>query len=57
MGFVRTLFGRMARCRARMTKHQGGTRAGACVRDHRFGTGPIRTLADLEDITSEWVHW
>ncbi|EUA76180.1 hypothetical protein I544_5388 [Mycobacteroides abscessus subsp. bolletii 103] len=22
-----------------------------------FRTGPIRTLADLENITSAWVHW
>ena len=22
-----------------------------------FCTGPIRTLADLEGITSAWVHW
>ena len=29
-----------------------------CVRDGSpFRTGPIRTLADLEDITSAWVHW
>jgi putative transposase len=29
-----------------------------CVReDSPFRTGPLRTLADLEDITSAWVHW
>jgi putative transposase len=29
-----------------------------CVRDGSpFRHGPIRTLADLEDITSAWVHW
>ena len=28
------------------------TRAGS-----PFRTGPIRTLADLEEITSAWVHW
>ncbi len=29
-----------------------------CVRDGSpFRTGPIRTLADLEDITSAWVSW
>ena len=29
-----------------------------CVRgDSPFRTGPIRTLADLDDITSAWVHW
>ena len=29
-----------------------------CVRDGSpFRRGPIRTLADLEDITSAWVHW
>jgi putative transposase len=29
-----------------------------CVRgDSPFRTGRIRTLADLEDITSAWVHW
>jgi putative transposase len=22
-----------------------------------FRTGPLRTLTDLEDITSAWVHW
>ncbi len=22
-----------------------------------FRNGPIRTLADLEEITSAWVHW
>jgi putative transposase len=22
-----------------------------------FRNGPLRTLADLEDITSAWVHW
>lgn len=25
--------------------------------DSPFRNGPIRTLADLEDITSAWVHW
>lgn len=30
----------------------------ACIRDGSpFRTGPIRTLADLEDITSAWVSW
>jgi putative transposase len=29
-----------------------------CARsDSPFRTGPITTLADLEDITSAWVHW
>lgn len=29
-----------------------------CVRDGSpFRTGPLRTLADLEQITSAWVHW
>jgi transposase InsO family protein len=29
-----------------------------CVRgDSPFRTGPITTLANLEDITSAWVHW
>jgi putative transposase len=29
-----------------------------CVREGSpFRTGPLRTLADLEDITSAWVHW
>jgi putative transposase len=29
-----------------------------CVREGSpFRTGPIRTLADLEDITCAWVHW
>jgi hypothetical protein len=29
-----------------------------CIRDGSpFRTGPIRTLADLEDITTAWVHW
>jgi putative transposase len=29
-----------------------------CVRtDSPFRRGPIRTLADLEEITSAWVHW
>ena len=29
-----------------------------CTRgDSPFRTGPITTLADLEDITSAWVHW
>jgi transposase InsO family protein len=29
-----------------------------CVRaDSPFRRGPIRTLADLEQITSTWVHW
>jgi putative transposase len=29
-----------------------------CVRaDSPFRTGPINTLADLEEITSAWVHW
>jgi transposase InsO family protein len=29
-----------------------------CVREGcPFRTGPIRTLADLEDITSTWVEW
>lgn len=29
-----------------------------CIRDGSpFRTGPIRTLADLEDITSTWVRW
>ncbi|EUA50048.1 putative iSRs2 transposase [Mycobacterium xenopi 3993] len=29
-----------------------------CVRaGSPFRTGPIRTLADLENITSAWVHW
>lgn len=29
-----------------------------CVRDDSpFRTGPIRTLADLENITSAWVSW
>ena len=28
------------------------TRAGS-----PFRTGPIRTLADLEEVTSAWVHW
>jgi putative transposase len=29
-----------------------------CVRENSpFRTGPVCTLADLEDITSAWVHW
>lgn len=29
-----------------------------CVRDGSpFRTGPLRTLADLEQVTSAWVHW
>jgi putative transposase len=29
-----------------------------CVREGSpFRTGPLRTLADLEDVTSAWVHW
>ena len=29
-----------------------------CVRPGSpFRNGPIRTLADLEEITSAWVHW
>jgi putative transposase len=29
-----------------------------CTRDGSpFRTGPVTTLADLEDITSAWVHW
>lgn len=29
-----------------------------CTRDGSpFRTGPIATLADLENITSAWVHW
>ncbi len=29
-----------------------------CAReDSPFRAGPIRTLADLEEITSAWVHW
>ena len=29
-----------------------------CVREGSpFRNGPLRTLADLEDITSAWVHW
>lgn len=29
-----------------------------CIReDSPFRAGPIRTLADLEEITSAWVHW
>ena len=29
-----------------------------CVREGSpFRTGPLLTLADLEDITSAWVHW
>ena len=29
-----------------------------CVREGSpFRNGPICTLADLEDITSAWVHW
>ncbi len=29
-----------------------------CIRqDSPFRTGPLRTLADLEDITGAWVHW
>ncbi len=29
-----------------------------CIRDGSpFRTGPVRTLADLEEITSAWVHW
>ena len=29
-----------------------------CIRDGSpFRTGPIRTLADLENITSAWVYW
>jgi putative transposase len=29
-----------------------------CTRgDSPFRTGPLRTLADLDDITSAWVHW
>ena len=29
-----------------------------CVREGSpFRTGPLRTLADLEEITSTWVHW
>jgi len=29
-----------------------------CLREGSpFRTGPLRTLADLEEITSAWVHW
>ena len=29
-----------------------------CIRDGSpFRAGPIRSLADLEEITSAWVHW
>jgi putative transposase len=29
-----------------------------CVRDSSpFRTGPLRTLADLEQVTAAWVHW
>jgi putative transposase len=29
-----------------------------CIRDGSpFRAGPVRTLADLEEITSAWVHW
>ena len=29
-----------------------------CIRDSPpFRRGPIHTLADLEEITSAWVHW
>jgi transposase InsO family protein len=29
-----------------------------CVREGSpFRNGPLRTLANLEDITSAWVHW
>ncbi len=29
-----------------------------CIRDGSpFRTGPLETLADVEDITSAWVHW
>ena len=29
-----------------------------CIReDSPFRAGPIRTLADLEEISSAWVHW
>src|SRR5258706_8987059 len=29
-----------------------------CTRDGSpFRTGPIATLADLEEVTSAWVHW
>jgi putative transposase len=29
-----------------------------CIRaDSPFRSGPLRTLADLEDITGAWVHW
>jgi putative transposase len=29
-----------------------------CVREGSpFRNGPLRTLADLEDITSAWAHW
>jgi putative transposase len=29
-----------------------------CVRDGSpFRNGPLRTLADIEDATSAWVHW
>jgi putative transposase len=29
-----------------------------CIReDSPFRTGPLHTLADVEDITSQWVHW
>ena len=29
-----------------------------CTRDGSpFRAGPVRTLADLEEITSAWVHW
>ncbi len=29
-----------------------------CVREGSpFRTGPICTLADLENVTSAWVHW
>jgi putative transposase len=29
-----------------------------CIRqDSPFRTGPLQTVADVEDITSQWVHW
>ena len=31
---------------------------GECVRDGSpFRDGPLRTMADVEKITSQWVHW
>jgi putative transposase len=47
--------GRLRQCPGR---NDDGLYKTECIRgDSPFRTGPITTLADLEDVTSAWVHW